>query len=151
MVLGSKEDERVGLRRLIVFIATIVSIVATGCASAVEPHAAVPVSARSTPLPPVLVEQMVSSADIRLGQDVFSQNCTACHGVTGRGDGTSVRSGAISGVPDFTNSATLTTTDAATMYQVITDGRLENFMPPWGRVLSEAERWAVAVYVYSLR
>src|SRR5690606_7419882 len=34
--------------------------------------------------------------------------------------------------------------------EVVTHGRMELLMPPWRGVLSEAERWAVTHYLYTL-
>lgn len=139
------------LRSLVTLFALLAPAVAAGCSDDNESRAVMIRPLQSTPLPAALVEQMISEADLTLGEEVFSQNCTACHGEMGRGDGASVRSGAVSGVPDFTNPSTLTTSDVSSLYQVITDGRLEKFMPPWGRILSEKERWSAAMYVFSLR
>lgn len=134
---------------LLSVVAVTTAAAALGMAS--KPNGAGSSPAQPTLLPAAFVERMGSEADMARGEALFSANCTACHGVTGRGDGESVRRGAIQGVPDFTRSSSLTTADLGSVYAVITDGRMERYMPPWGGILSDVERWAVALYVYSLR
>jgi mono/diheme cytochrome c family protein len=81
---------------------------------------------------------------------MFRTYCGACHGERGRGDGPSVTGGAIPFVPDFTDPATFAGRGEDEVFQIITDGRLDRFMPPWGGVLSEEDRRTLARYVLSL-
>jgi cytochrome c oxidase cbb3-type subunit 3 len=93
---------------------------------------------------------MIAQPDTALGAQVFADNCTACHGRGGRGDGRLVVEGSIRDVPDFTDPATMTVSDPEAIFQIITYGRLEVYMPPWGGVLSEEARWAVTMDIYGL-
>ena len=122
-----------------------------GCGMATEPR----IVATQVPLPTLaptsaIPAEHLVAGDASRGAQVFAENCTACHGVAGLGDGPSVISGAIPKVPNFSDPTTLTTNSAEMMYQVITDGRLDKYMPPWGGILTEEQRWSVAEYVYSL-
>ncbi len=85
------------------------------------------------------------------GGRIYVQNCAACHGFTGRGDGATVLTGQIIDIPDFTNPGTMSVHSVDTILAVVTDGRLERLMPPWGAVLSADERLAVAQFVFALR
>ncbi len=85
------------------------------------------------------------------GEQVFRANCASCHGERGRGDGASVLSGAVPAIPNFTDPTTMTVHTPTEAFTVISEGRLDKLMPPWGSVLSEIDRWAAAAYVISLR
>ena len=50
----------------------------------------------------------------------------------------------------FTDAATSADQQPVTWYNTITNGNIEHLMPPWRDSLSEAERWAVAMYTYML-
>jgi high-affinity iron transporter len=89
--------------------------------------------------------------DLALGAQLFAEHCTACHGTGGRGDGALVQSGEIATPPpDFTNPATASVQRPADWFATITNGRIQNLMPPWRDSLTEAERWAVAMYTYTM-
>lgn len=87
------------------------------------------------------------------GAAIFAQHCAACHGSTGKGDGAqsaqllSQRAGPL---PDLSTPDLVRTQAPAELYQVITQGRLDKLMPPWGDSLSETERWSVVAYLYTL-
>ncbi len=88
--------------------------------------------------------------DVALGADVFAANCTRCHGVDGSGNGEFVQSGQVAKPADFTDAATTADQTPSDYYAIITDGKIAQLMPPWGDTLTEAERWAAALYVYTL-
>lgn len=83
------------------------------------------------------------------GQRVFAENCTECHGNTGRGDGPMSAEVPVP-IPDFTDPAFVETRSPQNLYDVISEGRMENLMPPWKEALSEQEIWDAAAYVWSL-
>jgi mono/diheme cytochrome c family protein len=88
--------------------------------------------------------------DLALGAQIFAQNCTQCHGVGGAGDGTLYTSGQIGFPGNFTEPDAARGQTPEQWFQTITNGRLENLMPPWRAALTEEERWAVALYTYTL-
>lgn len=89
--------------------------------------------------------------DLALGAQLFAEHCSECHGVRGRGDGPQVTSGEITDPPpDFTDPATASGQRPADWFATITNGRIDRLMPPWRERLSEEERWAVAMYTYTL-
>jgi mono/diheme cytochrome c family protein len=92
----------------------------------------------------------VALAELPPGGQLFVTHCAACHGAGGRGDGLSVVSGGITGVPDFTDGATFADDTPDTVYDTITRGRLDKMMPPWDGALTDAERRLVADYVLGL-
>lgn len=88
------------------------------------------------------------------GSFTFVERCASCHGLLG--DGTAspqfaqnlADAGAV--LPDFTDVALSRSRTPAEYFQVITEGRLDNFMPPWGNELTEAERWDLVAFIYTL-
>lgn len=91
-----------------------------------------------------------SPPDIALGAQVYAANCVRCHGADGRGEGELVQTGEVPRPRDFTDPATASSQRPDDWYRVITDGKIENLMPPWRDALTDAERWAVALYTYML-
>ena len=103
------------------------------------------------PTSPPEVGYPLEPPDLAHGAQLFAEHCTACHGASGRGDGPLVQSGQIAQPPaDFTDPATAGSQRPTDWYATITNGRIENLMPPWRDRLSEAERWAVAMYTYTM-
>lgn len=95
----------------------------------------------------------VSAPDLALGARIYAENCTRCHGVSGRGDGPLVGTGEGQidpPPPDFTDPVTTGSQTPLNWYHTITNGRIQNLMPPWKDALSEEERWAVAMYTWAM-
>lgn len=91
-----------------------------------------------------------SAPDLVRGAAVFAENCTRCHGITGAGDGEFVISGQVQNVADFTNPATRAGKTPTDFYVTVTQGRIQNLMPPFSGSLTDEDRWAVANYVYQI-
>ena len=134
--------------RLSIFL--LISVVVVGCAGlSGEPNIVstiAPQLPEVTPTPSTPPERI----DVALGEEVFRQNCTSCHGDSGRGDGELTRTGQVSNVPDFTDELTIDSKTVSDYFATITNGNLDALMPPWRDALSEEERWAVAQYTYNL-
>lgn len=136
-----------------IFALLIGSVVLTACGGlnlSGEPEivATIPRATVSVTTPEPLYPD--SPPDVALGAVVFSEHCTACHGINGAGDGALVLAGQ---VPNPGNMTLLEAVDGQTpqdWYEIITNGNLEKLMPPWGNSLSAEERWAVALYTYTL-
>ncbi|NWF70608.1 MAG: cytochrome c [Chloroflexi bacterium] len=102
-----------------------------------------------TPLPPQSLFPP-AAPDIANGARLYAANCTACHGISGAGDGESVLSGAIQNPGIFNVAATADDQTPRAWFSTITEGRMENLMPPWGAILDAQERWDVALFTYTL-
>lgn len=83
------------------------------------------------------------------GSVLFAAHCAECHGATGNSDGASVAK-LPTPPPQFSNPETLRGLTARDVYATITQGRLDKFMPPFADSLTDAERWDLAAYVYTL-
>lgn len=89
--------------------------------------------------------------DIGNGARLFAEHCTDCHGASGDGKGSLVVAGSVDQPLDLTNQALVAVASPLEFFNIITVGKLENLMPPWQDALSEAQRWDVALYAYTLR
>ncbi|HET7233374.1 MAG TPA: cytochrome c [Longimicrobium sp.] len=91
------------------------------------------------------------------GKVVFDNNCYACHGPAGAGDGPVVQQargadgkmyGRFPGAPAINGAATSARSDGY-IYGVIAAGR--GLMPPYGSRVTHPDRWAVVEYVRTLQ
>jgi mono/diheme cytochrome c family protein len=101
-------------------------------------------------LPPLVVAQAPASFDLEQGARLFAANCTRCHGDNGNGRGELVLSGQVPPMPSFLDEAHMRQQTLEGYYAIITNGNLAKLMPPWKDSLSDAERWDVAQYVFTL-
>lgn len=120
--------------------ACIVAALFTGVAAAQEHWSAPDAAAkRRNPVP-------TNAASLEQGRQLFKQNCVACHGPEGRGDGPAATS--LKPHP----------ADLAMMAGHHPDGDLawkiangRGPMPPWKGSLSEDQIWFLVTYIKTLR
>jgi mono/diheme cytochrome c family protein len=89
----------------------------------------------------------VSPVSLVRGMDLFSINCSMCHGDDGKGDGK--LSNLFTPAPADLTSAEVTQLSDEQIFMVITQGR--GPMPPIAENLDAADRWDVINYVRSLQ
>ena len=109
----------------------------------------------SPPIEPVDVDKVFPAAhpSAAEGGAIFAEHCAACHGETGKGDGprlVELMAQRTEPLPDFSKPDLASGTTPVLWFKTITEGRLDQLMPPWGHKLSEAERWNVAAFLYTL-
>jgi mono/diheme cytochrome c family protein len=90
------------------------------------------------------------SPDLTRGAAIYAQNCTACHGDLGAGDGPLVIDGQVPAPHSFQDEDYVRQINPKEWFRTITNGKIENLMPPWKDALTEQERWDVALYTYTL-
>lgn len=83
------------------------------------------------------------------GARIFSERCVQCHGTLGKGDGPMAGQVPVR-MADFTDPAFAESRSPEAVFEVISNGRIENLMPPWKNTLSESEIWDVTAFVWSL-
>ncbi len=101
-----------------------------------------PVEATSGPLFPLV------PPDPANGELLYAEHCAACHGNTGLGDGPSASQLPNPVTPIGTVEEARQATPAQ-WYEVVSEGNLERFMPPF-RSLSDRQRWDVVAYAFGL-
>ncbi len=84
------------------------------------------------------------------GGRIFAERCVECHGLSGDGRGELVLAGSVEQPLDMTDRAQVMAKSPLEWFQIITKGNIAKLMPPWENALSEAERWDVALYSYTL-
>jgi mono/diheme cytochrome c family protein len=101
-----------------------------------------------TPAPTLGPLFPAQTPDLSNGATIYAEKCAACHGETGMGDGEQGKQLPVSvaalGLPEVARQAS-----PAKWFTVVTQGNLDNFMPPFTS-LSEQERWDVVAYALSL-
>lgn len=83
-----------------------------------------------------------------LGQKLFSENCTGCHGIEGRGDG-QLAKGMEPAPTDFHDAGRASQRDLYGLYSTISLGVEGTAMAAYPQ-LSDHQRWSLASYVGSL-
>ncbi len=85
---------------------------------------------------------------VATGQALFNENCAACHGIEGRGDGPEALS--LSSPPvDFSAGHTTTHTDGDLFFWIL-QGIAETAMPAFEEQLTEKQVWYLVNYVRRL-
>ncbi len=109
--------------------------------------AAQPSSAETTPEAVPAVFPLVAP-DPANGEAIFVQSCAPCHGERGLGDGP--QAAQLPNPPSPLGDAAFARKFApAEWYDIVTNGQIERYMPPFDS-LSEGERWDVVAYAMSL-
>ena len=102
---------------------------------------AVPTVYVNSPLP-------YSVATVAAGARTFAEQCVACHGLHGYGDGPAAASLPVKPA-DLARQHVGFHTDG-TFFWWITHGKGENAMPAFGDILDEQQRWEVIAYLHGL-
>lgn len=98
---------------------------------------------------PTLSNPLPASQDVLArGAVVFANQCFACHGAQGEGNGPVVGNGRFPAVPSLKSAGTLARSDGY-LYAIIRVGR--GSMPPYGAKITHDDRWAVVHYVRQLQ
>ena len=96
------------------------------------------------------------------GQRLYAQNCAACHGETGAGDGVFAdkvaadfgksMSNMNNGRPvDFTDAARMLGASPALLQGKILRGGMGTGMPAWGPIFTQEQIWDLIAYLYSFQ
>jgi mono/diheme cytochrome c family protein len=104
-----------------------------------------------TPAPTMGPLYPAAAPDPVNGGVIYAENCAPCHGATGMGDGPQaamLQSQDVT-VPALGSAEFAQGKTPAAWYQMVTQGNLQKFMPPFSS-LSDQQRWDVIAYAISL-
>lgn len=111
------------------------------------PGAVLPSPQPVTPMPQGALFPLVAPNPVGASL-IFAEKCAPCHGTLGLGDGPQAAN--LPAPPAPIGSAELARqARPADWYQVVTQGRLEKFMPPFTS-LTEGQRWDVIAFLLNL-
>ena len=119
---------------------------ATGATAPVPTAASGPAAPSWTAAPPVPTP--ASQPDAEAGLATYRERCSSCHGSFGRGDG-EMRDQLPAAPASFADPAYARAASPATAFDVVTHGRLDKLMPPWGEALEPQARWDVIFGAWS--
>ncbi len=103
-----------------------------------------------------------SPQDLAAGRGLFAQNCAACHGETGGGNGVfagQLAAKGTTGGPDmmlqqpanFTDPVRMLGASPALLEGKILRGGMGTGMPSWGPIFKEADIWNIISYLYTFQ
>jgi len=109
-----------------------------------------------------------SSDSLVNGQQLYDQNCAACHGENGAGDGvfaddlaeageasmqtmTGAQEMVMQAPPDFTDPKRMLGASPALLQGKLLRGGMGTGMPMWGSIFTEEQIWDVIAYLYSFQ
>jgi len=88
------------------------------------------------------------------GKKLFAQNCAACHGETGNGDGvfaTDINALTNQSPLKFTDPASMLGASPALLQGKILRGGMGTGMPMWGNIFSDQQLWDLVAYLYTFQ
>lgn len=102
-----------------------------------------------------------SPTELEMGRRLYAENCAACHGENGDGNGVMADSikadpgqmaGHTNASPiDFTQSNTMLGASPALLQGKIVRGGMGTGMPYWGPIFTEEQTWAVVSYLWTFQ
>lgn len=153
----ARSDQSVGTRYIVSFVPLwfklLFSLLFFVFLSACSGLGGEPQIVASLPPAPTLPPETgypLSPPDMDIGAALYADRCTACHGESGGGDGPLAQAGAIENPRNFQDPTSARGQTPAEWFSTVTNGRIDRMMPPWRDALTEAERWAVSLYTYTL-
>lgn len=83
------------------------------------------------------------------GQALFQQNCAPCHGAAGLGDGPTAAE-LPQGATALADPAIARLATPAAWFEIVKEGRMAAYMPPWKNRLNDEQIWDVVAYSLAL-
>ena len=94
-------------------------------------------------------QSQTTDGKIQLGQTLYNQNCAACHGNSGAGDG--VFGQEFGQATDFTNAQNMLGASTAVFDGKIRRGGMGTGMPYWGTIFTDYEIEAILDYLWTFQ
>ena len=104
----------------------------------------------NSPLPTAVPAAVpVSAPNPQNGASLFQEKCAPCHGTTGLGDGAQGQQLSVP-VPALADASLALAARPVDWFDMVTNGNMQNFMPPFSGSLDDSQRWDVVAYAMSL-
>ena len=131
------------------------ALVLTGCTMTGRPTLPVEVLLTPAAMPTAVADgesAPLRPPDVFVGSAIYDEKCAACHGIKGEGDGPSAAQIKAQGraVASLVAPARVRAVRPSEWHDVITNGRIQNLMPPFRGSLSAQDRWDVQAYLWAL-
>ncbi len=94
-------------------------------------------------------QAQTTDEQVQLGQTLYAQNCAACHGSGGAGDG--VFGQAFDPASDFTDAQNMLGASTAVFDGKIRRGGMGTGMPYWGTIFTDEEIEALVAYLWTFQ
>ena len=94
-------------------------------------------------------QAQTTDEQVQLGQTLYTQNCAACHGSGGAGDG--VFGQAFDQATNFTNASNMLGASTAVLDGKIRRGGMGTGMPYWGTIFTDEEIEALIAYLWAFQ
>ena len=93
-----------------------------------------------------------SNEDLLKGQQLYNENCAACHGLSGQGDGVFSESEEYLSKPtNFSDPKIMLGANSALLQGKIIRGGMGTGMPYWGTIFTEDQTWSLVNYIWSFQ
>ena len=93
-----------------------------------------------------------SEEELAAAGQLYADNCAACHGVNGQGDGIFAGADAQQETPtDFTDPEQMLGASSALLQGKIIRGGMGTGMPYWGPIFTEEQTWSLVNYLWSMQ
>lgn len=102
-----------------------------------------------TPAPTLGALFPAAPPSLQDGSAIYTEKCAPCHGDEGRGDGPQGLQLSVK-VPAFGLPSVGRAAIPSNYFTIVSQGKIENFMPPFSGSLNEQQRWDVVAYALSL-
>jgi len=96
------------------------------------------------------MELPTAPLDTAIGHQLFTSNCSSCHGAAGLGDGIAAKS-LTTPPPAIGNRAATPTLTGPLVFNVVSVGVRGTAMPAFATTLTAQQRWNIVNYVFTLR
>lgn len=142
------------LLRIVVFMVSA-AFALVGCTMSSRPTLPVEVLLTPAAMPTVVADgetAPLQPPDAAAGAAIYEEKCAACHGNTGKGDGPSAAQIRAQGriVASLVEPVRARAARPREWHNVITNGRIQNLMPPFRGSLNAQQRWDVQAYLWAL-
>lgn len=94
--------------------------------------------------------ETASLESLQTGEALFAQNCAACHGVTGQGDGPAAHYLTAPPPADFTDPQRMAAASSVILHGKLVRGGMGTGMPYWGPIFTQDQQWALVDHLWSL-